>query len=161
MLESCSTNSGRVMISRRTLICKTLSILSFACLVSPQFVFASEDDERIPVNPNPEHIVNGPLKASKSKVSYSSILNRLGYASDAVSIANAIAKCIGFPILASFMIDFVNDNIGWLLMNIKGASTKNGVIVSYNYYDRYYLNPATGHKEFYERCWGFTSMTRY
>ncbi len=46
------------------------------------------------------------------------------------------------------MIDFVNDIIGWLLMNIKGASTKNGVIVSYNYYDRYYLNPATAIKSF-------------
>lgn len=148
------------MLSRRSFV--IASFLSIPVVFGPLRAFgAPSDDRRIPVNPNPQDIVNGPTVIKKRRVSFAQLKRSIGHASDAASIAASIGAIIGIPPIAVFLVDFVSNNIGWILMATDEGSPNHGLEITYRETIRYYVNPATGHKEYYETSYGFMQATSY
>lgn len=157
------------MLSRRAFL---LSLAGTACLsVCPTSIFAetavsSMDNElskepRIPVNPNPSDIVNGPTIRKTQSVSYAQLSRMVGAAATASSVASAVAKHLGISALASLILKSISGAMKVISKGLAQASPSHGIQVTYNETARYYVNPATGHREYYETSYGLVSAGTY
>lgn len=105
-------------------------------------------------------IVNGPTERKSRELSFEDLHRILGGVNNAVDIAAAVAGVIGFPI-AAMLVALVNGQIGWVLQAIDNADPNHGIRVEYTETDRYEVNPATGHKTYYDTVRGFVGAEFY
>lgn len=78
----------------------------------------------------------------------------------AAGIAASIGGVLGFPIF-SFIIGFVSDNLGLIISNTKSGDSNHGIRIDYTEIIRYYQNPATGHREYYDSHEQLNSISTY
>lgn len=159
------------MLSRRSFLTVLAGLSGFAAfpksafatpvVVSPDKDTLTEKEPRIPVNPNPSDIVNGPTMRKTSFVSYAQIKRVSGAVNDASSIAKAVCRIARIPGLLATIIKSVSGLINQIAGGVAGGSPSHGIKVVYNETIRYYVNPATGHKEYYETSWGLVSFSLY
>lgn len=85
----------------------------------------------------------------------------VGTAASASSVASAIASHMGISVLASVILEALSNAMDVISNGLAQESASHGIRVTYNETTRYYVNPATGHREYYETSYGLVSAGTY